>query len=104
MVEMMEMANILKNATGSSLLILDEIGRGTSTYDGMAIARAVLEFCADRKSLARKPCLQRIITSFPRSKVCLRVLKTIIFLRKSKTALSYFCEKSYRSRGRQLWH
>lgn len=54
MVEMNEMANILKNATASSLLILDEIGRGTSTFDGMAIARAVLEYCADRKKLGAK--------------------------------------------------
>ena len=43
MVEMSEVADIIKNATASSLLILDEIGRGTSTYDGMSIARAVLE-------------------------------------------------------------
>ena len=54
MVEMTEVAEILKHATGSSLLILDEIGRGTSTYDGMAIARAVLEYCADRKKLGAK--------------------------------------------------
>ncbi|MGI6028393.1 MAG: DNA mismatch repair protein MutS [Candidatus Heteroscillospira sp.] len=54
MVEMNEMAAILKNATNQSLLILDEIGRGTSTYDGMAIARAVLEYCADRKKLGAK--------------------------------------------------
>ena len=54
MVEMNEMANILKHATASSLLILDEIGRGTSTYDGMAIARAVLEFCADKRKLGAK--------------------------------------------------
>ena len=51
MVEMTEVAELLKNATNQSLLILDEIGRGTSTYDGMAIARAVLEFCADKKRL-----------------------------------------------------
>ena len=54
MVEMNEMANILKYATNKSLLILDEIGRGTSTYDGMAIARAVLEHCADKRRLGAK--------------------------------------------------
>ena len=54
MLEMSEMANILKYATSASLLILDEIGRGTSTYDGMAIARAVLEHCADKKKLGAK--------------------------------------------------
>ena len=54
MVEMTEVAEILKNATGRSLLILDEIGRGTSTFDGMSIARAVLEHCADKKKLGAK--------------------------------------------------
>lgn len=54
MVEMSEVAEILKNATSKSLLILDEIGRGTSTYDGMAIARAVLEWCANPKCLGAK--------------------------------------------------
>ena len=54
MVEMSEVAEIHKNATNRSLLILDEIGRGTSTYDGMSIARAVLEHCADKKKLGAK--------------------------------------------------
>ena len=54
MVEMSEVANILKNATSKSLLIFDEIGRGTSTFDGMSIARAVLEHTADKKRLGAK--------------------------------------------------
>ena len=54
---MTEVAEILKHATSHSLLILDEIGRGTSTFDGMAIARAVLEYAADKKAHRRKDAL-----------------------------------------------
>ncbi len=54
MVEMNEVGDILKYATSRSLLILDEIGRGTSTFDGMSIARAVLEYVADKKKLGAR--------------------------------------------------
>ncbi|MBQ2672184.1 MAG: DNA mismatch repair protein MutS [Clostridia bacterium] len=54
MVEMNEVADIIKNATSNSLLILDEIGRGTSTFDGMSIARAVLEYISNPKTLGAK--------------------------------------------------
>jgi DNA mismatch repair protein MutS len=51
MVEMTEVANILKNATPRSLLVLDEIGRGTSTFDGLSIAWSVIEFISDKERM-----------------------------------------------------
>ena len=54
MVEMNEVAEILKFSTKNSLVILDEIGRGTSTFDGMSIARAVVEYISDKKRIGAK--------------------------------------------------
>ena len=54
MIEMAEVADILKHATANSLIIFDEIGRGTSTFDGMSIARAVLEYVHDKKLVGAK--------------------------------------------------
>ncbi len=54
MVEMNEVSTIIKNANSRSLIILDEVGRGTSTFDGMSIARAVLEYIVDKKKIGAK--------------------------------------------------
>ena len=63
MVEMVETATILHHATERSLVVLDEIGRGTSTYDGLAIARAVVEHLHNSAALGCARSSRRITTS-----------------------------------------
>ena len=103
MVEMTEVANILRHAGPKSLIILDEIGRGTSTYDGMSIAWAVVEFIADKKLLGAKTLfathyheLTELEGSLPGvNNYCIAVKEQgddIIFLRK---IISGGADKSY---------
>jgi DNA mismatch repair protein MutS len=93
MVEMTEMANILRSATRKSLIVLDEIGRGTSTFDGLSIAWAVIEHVADPKQLGAKTLfathyheLTELEGSLPGvHNYCIAVKEqgdTIVFLRK----------------------
>ncbi|MBR6322149.1 MAG: DNA mismatch repair protein MutS, partial [Lachnospiraceae bacterium] len=93
MVEMTEVANILRNATKKSLIILDEIGRGTSTFDGLAIAWAVVEYISDPKIIGAKTLfathyheLTELEGAIPGvNNYCISVQEqgdTIIFLRK----------------------
>lgn len=95
MVEMAEVSNILNNATQNSLLILDEIGRGTSTFDGLSIAWAVLEYISDKNILGAKTLFSTHYHELTELEgklhgvinYCINVIEkndTVVFLRKIK--------------------
>ncbi|AOR23627.1 DNA mismatch repair protein MutS [Clostridium taeniosporum] len=93
MVEMWEVSNILKNATSNSLVLLDEVGRGTSTYDGLSIAWAVIEYITKNKDLRCKTLfathyhelvkLEGVLPGVKNYSVAVKKLKdSVVFLRK----------------------
>ncbi len=93
MVEMTEVAGILRHATADSLLILDEIGRGTSTYDGMAIARAVLEYCADKRRLGAKTMFATHYHELTALEGCLSGVRNLSITAKKRDGALIFLRK-----------
>tara|TARA_B100000941_G_scaffold271313_1_gene229938 strand:- start:58 stop:783 length:726 start_codon:yes stop_codon:yes gene_type:complete len=103
MVEMNEAASILNNATGKSLILLDEIGRGTSTYDGLSLAWAITEYIHNNKNLKSRTVFATHYHELTDLEYVLKRLKnyhvevqefddTIVFMRKITKGI---CDKSY---------
>ena len=104
MVEMTEVAEILEHATKNSLVILDEIGRGTSTFDGMSIARAVVEHML-RKDLAARRCSPPTTMSSPSWKRMWTGVKNYnIAVKKRGEDITFLRRIVRRPGGRQLRH
>ena len=97
MVEMTEVANILRNATSRSLLILDEIGRGTSTFDGLAIAWSVIEHISNTKLCGAKTLFATHYHELTELEGKIRESIIIVSRLKKKAMILYFFVRSSRA-------
>ena len=105
MVEMTEVANILNNATSKSLLILDEIGRGTSTFDGLSIAWAVMEYIADKKQIGAKTLFATHYHELTELEGKLPRGKKLLYNGQGRRRGHYLPQKDKEGRsGSQLWN
>ena len=95
MVEMTEVANILRNATKKSLLILDEIGRGTSTFDGLSIAWAVVEHVSNTRLLGAKTLFATHYHELTELEGTIAGVKNYCIAVRSRETISYSCERLY---------
>lgn len=97
MVEMNEVANILRNATSNSLLVLDEIGRGTSTFDGLSIAWAVVEHISNPRLLGAKTLFATHYHELTELEGKLNNVHNYCIAVKEKATTLYFCARSCRA-------